>query len=134
MKKRVVRLVVYSALIVVTELVLSHPYVRQCAIGPKVKGEPLWAWQEEVRCLALWDQRPPTLLSKVLHFLRLDSEPKCWFDGADPELLPVYLSLADDNEEKVRASVAAHLGRMPADAKTTKTLLLLLNDKSSEVR
>src|ERR1019366_9806046 len=134
MKKRIARIVVYFGLTCLTALVLSHPYIRQSLFGPKIKGEPLWAWQQEFR--ARLDSQPPTLVGKLLSILKIDSKPMRWigtFDSGDPELLPVMVSLADDGDENVRRDVAYALDNAnPAGAMAT--LIHMLEDRSSNVR
>src|ERR1019366_7308351 len=116
MKKRIARIVVYFGLTCLTALVLSHPYIRQSLFGPKIKGEPLWAWQQEFRARS--DSQPPTLVGKLLNILKIDSKPMRWigtFDSGDPELLPVLITLAEDGDENVRCRVANALRYVPPD-------------------
>src|SRR5687768_11297048 len=104
MKKRIARILVYFLLAGVTALVISHPYVWQSIFGPTVKGEPLWAWQEEFRSRK-WDNGPTTYWGKVLNALKLDSRSISWFGTfprEDAEMLPVLLSLADDGDADIR--------------------------------
>jgi HEAT repeat protein len=137
MKKRIARIVVYFGLTCLTALVLSHPYIWQSIFGPKIKGEPLWAWQQEFRHRFHFKHGNPTHWAKALDFLGLDSKPTSWvgyYPRKDPEMLAVLLSLARDQDEAIRCCVAYELGFMPAEEKMFVALMRLLDDPSNNVR
>ena len=137
MKKRIARILVYFTLACLALLIVTHPYIWQSIFGPTIKGEPLWAWQQEYRSQNGDNPANTTLWGKLLTFLRLDARPMRWigeFPGDDPEMLPVLISLADDADEQTRAGIASDLGRMPAEGKAIPTLIRMLDDSSVEVR
>ena len=133
MKKRIARIVVYFSLTCLTALVLSHPYIWQSIFGPTIKGEPLWAWQQEFREDAGAD--PTTHSARTVRLLKFDNEPFRW-SGVfnDPEMLPVLISLADDPDERVRAHVANHLAYLPLEGDVAELYSLALDDPSQKVR
>jgi hypothetical protein len=137
MKKRIARSVVYFGLTCLTALVLSHPYIWQSIFGPKIKGEPLWAWQQEIRARCHEIPGNPTLLAKVLQILKIDSRPLRWigsFDSSDPELLPVLFSLADDGDEMVRCQVGCSFGAILSEKAAVTALVNMLDDRSTIVQ
>jgi HEAT repeat protein len=137
-KKRVLRLCLYATLAAFALLILSHPYIRQSVIGPKIHGEPFWAWQQEIRARAGNNANPSSLWEKALNLMHIDHRPMSWigqFDPSDPEMLPVILSLEDDPDELVRGNVAWYLGHpAPASPESAKALTRMLDDRSNYVR
>jgi HEAT repeat protein len=137
MKKRIARMVVYFALAVATTVVILHPYVWQSVFGPTIKGEPLWAWQQEYRSRMHRNVTTATAWEKLLSLLKLDSRPISWigvFPHHDPEMLPVLLSLADAGDVEIRARVAHNLESMPAEDATINALIRMLDDQAQAVQ
>lgn len=130
------RLLLYSPLVAVVVLFFMHPYFRQRMFGPRIKGEPLWIWQEELRAQVA-QAPPPTLWNKALAFVGINGQAIGWmgaFPRHDPEMLPVLLSLADDSSEHVRRRVADQLRTMPDDERIIEVLLRMTNDPDMRVR
>lgn len=137
MKKRIARIVVYFSLLALTFLILSHPYVRQSVFGPTIKGEPLWAWQEEFRIRGEQCHANPTRWSKLAGLLRLNTAPVQWigyFPSEDPEMRPVLLSLVHDGDETTRSRAVHALGLLPPDDETILVLTRLMDDPDWSVR
>ncbi len=136
MKKRIARIVVYFSLLAFTFLILSHPYVRQSVFGPTIKGEPLWAWQEEFRIRGEVLNPNPTRWSKIAALLRLNTAPVQWigyFPSEDPEMRPVLLSLVYDGDETTRSRAVHALCFLPPDDETIQVLTRLMDDPDSAV-
>lgn len=89
--------------------VLASPYPRQLLFGPKVRGVPLCAWQDEARRDA--DPRADkSLLEKVLAWLTYGQERELeWEKLARSEREDIFLSLIEDPSSDVRLSVAMRL-------------------------
>jgi HEAT repeat protein len=130
------RMLLYAPLVAVVLFFLMHPYFRQRMFGPRIKGEPLWIWQQELRAQVA-QAPPPTLWNKALSFVGLQGQAIGWmgaFPRKDPEMLPVLLSLADDPSEHVRRRVADALMDMPGDEQIIEVLLRMTNDRDAQVR
>ncbi len=130
------RLVVYTPLVAVVAFVLMHPYFRQQLFGPKIKGEPFWAWQQEFRAERVTEE-PDTLWKKMLGWVGANDKTVRWigyFPANDPEMLPVLLSLVDDPSSSVRLGVAHRLKKSPSDSRVIDALVQLTRDRDHWIR
>lgn len=137
MKKRIVLIAGCFVLLGAGLLILADPHRRQGLFGPTVKGEPLYAWQQRFRLRYGDNARAPSFWDDLR--ARIGAAPeRMWviepYPNADPEMLPVLLSLADDPDERIRNQVALDLRRMLPDADARAALLRLLEDRSDLVR
>jgi HEAT repeat protein len=99
------RLIVYFPLLAALLFFLMIPYCRQMVFGPKIKGEPLWVWQQEFRAMA-GDDTPPGIWSKVCHFFGVSDQPVAMVGGfphRDETMRPVLMSMIDDPVPTVRS-------------------------------
>ncbi len=129
-------MLLYAPLVAVVLFLFMHPYFRQRMFGPRIKGEPLWIWQQELRAQVA-QAPPPTFWNKALAFVGFKGQAVGWigaFPRNDPEMLPVLLSLADDSSEHVRRRVAETLMSMPGDEKVIDALMRLTQDRETGVR
>ena len=119
-------------------LVLSHPYIWQSIFGPKIKGEPFWAWQQEFRAELVANRGNPTAFEKILRFLRIDSAPFRWI-GVFPYNDPGNAARVEEPGGRsgmriARESVARNLGQMPGKEQTIAALTHMLADPARDVR
>jgi HEAT repeat protein len=132
-RRRVVLMLVGITLAGLVIAFFSHPYGRQLVLGPKIRGAPLWAWQQEFRSWV--DSEEDGLLTKSLAWLGIKKSERhrSWQSG-DPDMLPLLLSLADDPSSAVRRQVAYELGFFPDSEDAVAGIIRFLHDAAPEVR
>src|SRR5437867_3950128 len=130
-RKRRLLIVLGSVLAVLVIAFFSHPYGRQLVLGPKIRGVPFWAWQQQFRKHAT--RGDDDFTTQALGWIGIKLPEPAWI-GTDPDMLPVVLSLADDPDPRVRSEVARWLGVVPRTAEAEETLIHLLDDPEPKVR
>ena len=130
-RRRVVLMLVGITLAGLVIAFFSHPYGRQLVFGPKIRGEPLYAWQQQFRKNAVG--KGDDLLSKALAWIGVQTHEFPW-SNRDVELLPVLLSLREDPDPRVRKQVAAYLMWHGDLDEAIEALLHLLDDPEPDVR
>ena len=48
-RKRPLLIVLGGTAIVIVAAFFAHPYGRQLVFGPRIRGVPLWSWQQQFR-------------------------------------------------------------------------------------
>jgi HEAT repeat protein len=131
-RKRLLRIGFYGTSGLILLLVVLDPYSRQSIFGPKFGGEPLCYWQDKIR---QGNAANESLVAKLLAFLGVRSrDSDDWGQLTGPERLAVWLTLLDDSDPRVRASVARVLVDYPESREAIKGLLHLLDDGISDVQ
>ncbi len=136
-KKLWLSLLLALPLIAMATFVLSHPHVQQTLFGPRIKGQPLFVWQEQFRAEVIAVPPPRTLLDKVVAYFaakRAEGRDHGAFLRDDPEMIPVLLSLADDPEKSVRIRVAILLMSGECDERVVSVLVKLSKDSDGRIR
>lgn len=153
-KKRLFLVLLYLLLFVgVPSVLLFNTYAWQLFFGPKIKGVPLWALQDQFRrssglpvkmswgdALGLWEEDglgSRMFVGKRPHWARWN-HLQLWgrhqdvsrIDQDDEQLL---LSLLTDSEAKTRAAVATELGKS-SSKQGLDALLKFLDDPEETVR
>ncbi len=130
------RMLLYAPLVAVVLFFLMHPYFRQMVFGPKIKGEPLWVWQQEFRARA-GDDAPPGIWSKVCRFLGV-SDRRATMVGSFPDndeaMRPVLMSLIDDPSSLVRSGALSRLSWLKYSEETVEALRRATKDPHKDVR
>jgi hypothetical protein len=138
MSRRIVRVMVYVGLVCLPFVALSDPFLRQSVFGPKIHGVPVYAWEHDARRDFSRSSARPSLYERVAGSLGFRVSPTYIddfrFPHRDPELLPILLTLADDNDQEVRYWVALYLGNHPNEPKAIAALEELANDPVKLVR
>jgi HEAT repeats len=138
MKKHLPRTMIYLCLGCLTVLVLSHPYTRQSLFGPKIRGIPFCAWQQDTRNGFSSNRWTPTFREKVFESVGIHASrfyiDDFRFPCGDPDMLHVLISLADDEDDEVRRWVALYLGRLPHQEEAIASLDRLADDPAKLVR
>jgi HEAT repeat protein len=115
-------------------LVVLHPHIWQSMFGPKIRGVPLWAWQQSLRRSIAADNGTDSLLQKTLRWAESKwLKPEPW-PRFEPDMVPVLLSMVDDPSPDVRANVAFQLGANPLSPESAEALVRLLDDPVDRVR
>jgi HEAT repeat protein len=129
-RKRLLLIVLGSTLAVIAAAFFAHPYGRQFVFGPKIRGVPLWSWQQQFR--KHYANPNDDYIANALAPLGVQRAEATW--NPDPDLLPVLLSLVDEPDDQLRAHVAQNLGYYPGSAPAGEALIVLLDDPSETVR
>src|SRR5258708_1512409 len=126
-RKRMIRIGVYATLGLVLLLFLLHPYGRQMVFGPRVRGLPLSYWQNRYREAVAWSASEDSLTTRTLTIVGI--RPNRGMDSfpVGEDMLPVVLSLVDDPDSAVRASVAYSLSEYPDSAEACNALRAMMN-------
>jgi HEAT repeats/HEAT repeat len=89
-------------------LSMLHPYPRQSLFGPTIRGKPWCYWENEIRFQATCHRLPAKKRGawgeKIRDWLGFREDPgglDKWVEH--PEMLPLLLKLATDDDEDVRA-------------------------------
>lgn len=91
-------------------LLMLHPYPRQSLFGPTIDGVPWCVWEGEIRSAAL-RSKPKSWFFILLEKVGLLKPSNRIGITEHPQLLPVYLHLADDLDMNVRRFSMASLDR-----------------------
>jgi HEAT repeat protein len=129
-RKRLLLIVFACTVGVMIAAFFAHPYGRQLAFGPKIRGVPLWSWQQQFR--KRYANPNDDFLANALAPLGVQRAEATW--NPDPDLLPVVLSLVDEPDDQLRAHVAQNLGYYPGSAPAGEALTVFLDDPSETVR
>ena len=129
-RKRLLLIILAGTLAVLVIAIFSHPYGRQLVFGPKIRGVPLWSWQQQFR--KHYANPNDDYIANALVPLGVQRTEATW--NPDPDLLPVLLSLVDVPDDQLRAHVAQNLGYYPGSAPAGEALIVLLDDPSETVR
>src|SRR4051812_20662682 len=100
-RKRISRLTLYGALGVAVLLFLLHPCTRQAGFGPRIRGEPLWTWQQRYRRAAAPSEYREPLVQKAAGLLGIKPFRPGRILPEDEDLLPLALSLVNDELPRV---------------------------------
>jgi HEAT repeat protein len=130
--RRLARITFYGGSGLIFLYVLINPYTRQGIFGPRVGGEPLCYWQQQIRHANAAGGGEP-LMARVLAWLGLKSEER-GEPGVRADRLTVWLSLKEDTDPNMRAAVARELGSFHDYPDAFDGLLQLLDDPDSDVR
>jgi HEAT repeat protein len=129
-RRRLLLLVLGSTLAGLGIAFFAHPYGRQLVFGPKIRGVPLWSWQQQFR--KHYANPNDDFIANALAPFGVKRADPAW--NPDPDLLPVLLSLVDEPDDQLRAHVAQNLGYYPGSAPAGEALIVLLDDSSETVR
>jgi HEAT repeat protein len=127
-RKRLILLLLGSTLAGLVAAFFSHPYGRQLVFGPRIRGVPLWVWQQQFRKAFANDD----FIASTLAQFGVKSDQPAWH--SDPDLLPVLLGLVDEPDDIIRAHVACNLGYHSGSDDAGKALVAFLDDPSELVR
>ncbi len=113
-KKRLLQILAALALIVSGAL-MFHPYPRQLVFGPKIKGTPVCAWQEDFRSRnsgGFGDPERETFVAKILDWLNFGDHFLDWNPLSKEEKEAIYITLAADPSPHVRKAIVVELSEM----------------------
>jgi HEAT repeat protein len=133
-RKRKLRIAVYGLLAAVVSLYLLHPFTRQTIFGPRIRGQPLWYWQNRYRESATSGNDNNSLTGKALALIGIHVRHSRPMAPHGDDMCPVLLSLVDDPDVDIRILVARHLGNHVESPQVCEALLVLTDDDSSAVR
>src|SRR5882724_7375183 len=127
-RKRLVRIGAGGTLGVVLLLLLLHSYGRQMVFGPRVRGLPLCYWQNRYREAGAWRASEDSLTTRMLTIVGINPNRGMDTFPVGEDMLAVVLSLVDDPDPAVRASVAYSLSQYPDSAEACNALRAMMND------
>jgi HEAT repeat protein len=135
MRKKRLLLVIAALALLVAVIMLLNPYPRQLLFGPKVKGVPLCAWQEEVRHAAFILDDPDDeegFVARILSWLSFGGERPNSDRLSVAENESVLITMAADPRPKVRSTVVLFLIKTKS-ATGIATLMNFLDDPEDTV-
>jgi hypothetical protein len=114
--------------------ILVNPFFRQTLFGPRIGGVPLCYWQDAVRYRIDPSAYGDSFTSKVTRWLGVEETGTVCININGPDMLPVFESLADDPNPRVRQEIANWLGSPMWQGKSRPVLVRLLDDPEPTVR
>ena len=130
------RLLIFGGLfILLSGLAMLHPYPRQSLFGPTIRGEPWCVWESKLR--RQFGTPRDSYLDKLQTWFGAE-RPKMSLDEAfdHPEMLPLIVSLLDDDDLEVRDTCVNAITWFPClrNRSAAPALRKLLEDHELEVR